>query len=196
MTAFATLPDGRRLTFIHIPKNGGSSVGTWVEKNLPDGERITKIEKYGLTQHSTKKEIFISLRKRKLEPDVMFTVIRNPYSRVVSGYHFYKRQRQIDRNMTFEDFVRGAWKKNWGRVNKPQQHYIDSTVKILLKLENINEEFKQIQELTGCNAPLRKINTTNHKHYSFYYSPASRNIVEQAFKKDLTRFEYEFEQKF
>ena len=194
MTAFAKTVDGKFAAFIHIPKNGGSSVGEWIKANARDGERISKNRKYQLGQHETKRQIFLQCKRhRGIEPDIYFTVIRNPYARVVSAFHFYKRQQKIPKTMNFEEFVKS---NEWFRANRPQMSYLDETVKIRIKLENIADEFSIIQDMFGSKKNLSKVNSTAHKHYSFYYSPMLRDIVYERHQRDFEELGYEFYNKF
>jgi hypothetical protein len=63
---------------------------------------------------------------------------------------------------------------------------------VVIKLENINQDFVILQDLLGCHVPPLHINTSNHKHYLDYYTPASKQIVAELFKEDFEAFGYDY----
>lgn len=63
---------------------------------------------------------------------------------------------------------------------------------IIIKIEDVNAKFKILQDLLSCPVPFIHINKSNHKHYKEYYNQSSRKIVEDLFKDDLDKFNYEF----
>jgi hypothetical protein len=63
---------------------------------------------------------------------------------------------------------------------------------LVVHLENLNEEFKQVQELVGCYISLPHVNQAKYNDYKSYYNPTSINQVREIFAKDLTAFGYDF----
>ena len=63
---------------------------------------------------------------------------------------------------------------------------------IVIKIENADTEFKQIQQLVGCDAPLQCINSSVHGPYRDYYNDKTKAIVAEWFKDDLNQFNYDF----
>lgn len=173
-------------TFIHVPKTGGESVSDWMR--IVHGKSFKRNEK-----HSTYHEM-----KRKYK-DLGFTwgVVRNPWERMVSGYHYYVRKnarilRQKNHPInSFEEFLK---KGEFGRtISIPQAQFLPPSTSLIIRFENLNEEFKQIQEFYNTTHQLPHKNKSNHVHYSTYYTDQWMiDKVEKKFHQDVKRFNYEF----
>jgi len=106
---------------------------------------------------------------------------------------FFANQKQMLRP-TFEDFVKTPEKypAPFIQPTRTQKSYIPNGVKYLLRFENLNEDFKVIQDLTGCRAPLEVIRKTVHDDYKTYYTTETRDIIGERFKEDILEFNYAF----
>ena len=174
--------------FIHIPKTGGSSVVDIFRKFHNSDEQIE-------TAHQT----ISGLKKRYLhciEYDIL-SVIRNPYERMIS-YFFHMKLRDKDgfRSFTKEGFVNFLLKGHIDKIWKPfpsQISFFNGEKINLIRFENFKEELKPILNKYGIDEPIPKINTTKHKHYSYYYDNETRAIIEDLYKDDLKEFGYKFE---
>ena len=62
----------------------------------------------------------------------------------------------------------------------------------VIKIENIQEEFKEIQKLYNCNIPLPHENTTNHNSYKTYYDDEMIEYVKKICATDLKIYDYDF----
>ncbi len=69
-------------TFIHIPKCGGSSVCEILECRNPNGNK----------QHQTLENILTQVSIEVFNESFSFTVIRNPWARLLSWYHFFNQR--------------------------------------------------------------------------------------------------------
>lgn len=200
----ATLLRDQNLVFIHIPKNGGTSVSHWLRENL-GGEKGTK--KHSGMMHLAEEW-----------PDVVnpttFAIIRNPWDRMISLYHFQGRklQSKLDRNKGKGDFRikyekemkywnEGfeSWLINckdngtyWFTYSYNQVVWMTPEPTYILRFETLENDFKIIQDITKCYEPLPITNSTEHKHYSEYYNAKTKDLVAELFKEDITRFNYEF----
>jgi len=209
----ATISDNPRMTFIHIPKCAGNSITIWMKKNL--NAKITKGK-----QHATVYQTKVGT-KHKLGPikDLGFTfcIVRNPYDYLVSWYEFRRRlciqyieyleknpglvdsrkkrfnlqghKQRLDRlnNIGFEEWVKSHHIK--------QQHYWANDCDYVMKLENINEDFKIIQNKTGIFEPLPHNNAggIRKKDYKSYYTKQETiDYVANKFSNDLTFYNYKF----
>lgn len=82
--------------------------------------------------------------------------------------------------------------KWWTDTRNYVDHYCGQTPDIIVHTENINAEFAQVQALLNCNAPLPHENQSDHDDYKRYYTPETRRMVGELFKRDLDTFNYDF----
>jgi len=168
------------VTFIHIPKTAGYSVTEWLMKKL---------------KGSIIRGIHLSTKMTLVKTPETFTVVRNPWDRVVSLWAYWNKVRKT--NVPFDDFVRNlhTYKFNensWFTFDQPQKAWIPDGVTYLLKFETLDQDFVQIQTLLGCTDPLPRVNTSQHDDYHTYYTDETRDIVSQVFKDDIEAFGYVF----
>ena len=167
--------------FIHIPKNAGTSIETlFANKSF----RIQPHKHANI--HEIKKkfpEIYDSYRK--------FTIIRNPYDKMVSWYFYLKKQVGIDNKIIeFSKWIKEP-SKLW-HINDPayfldpQYTWLDDTV-TLIKYENLDAELNQF---FGKEINLPVTNKSDHDYYSTYYNKKSSDIIYNRYKKDFEKYNY------
>ena len=185
--------DKTPIMFVHIPKTGGTSIGDWMVNNV-GGEYY--LHKHFGGQHADLRLIKKLMRIKPLNFDetYMFTVVRNPWDRLLSGHLYFKRTGKFtEESVPFDAFLRGDWKPKLATMGNPQVNYVGSKKpEIVMRFENLEKDFEQIQELFDCDAPLPVTNTTEHKHYTEHYDDITRKLVEDRFKEDIERFNYKF----
>ena len=167
--------------FIHIPKNAGTSVRTLFENS---SFRIQPNKHADI--HDIKKifpAVYSLYRK--------FTIIRNPYDKMVSWYFYLKRNLGEQHNVIeFNKWIQDP-SKFWHANDpisylKPQCKWIDNTVEII-RFENLNEE---LNNFFGEDIDLPITNKSNHNHYSTYYNKNSIDIIYDRYKEDFKRYNY------
>lgn len=182
----------RSYVFIHINKTGGSSI----EKALlTKHEHKTAIEK--------REEFGAILWKRKFS----FAIVRNPWDKVVSHYHFRVMTNQTglgSKHVDFETWVRLAYGEKDSayydnpKMFMPQLDWItDSDGNMLIdyvgRFEKLDEEFKTICtkiDLNRCSLP--HVKKSKRGDYREYYEDESARIISTFYKKDIEYFGYEF----
>jgi Sulfotransferase family len=183
------------VTFVAIPKNASTSIGCWLHDNFL--RQITYPKVGG---------IHASLPMIENATPITCAVVRNPWSRVVSAWayekknplkRFHQRGPLKPELPSFDDFVRNLNKyslieRAWFTWATPQKEWIPNGVTYLLRFETLEEDFKKIQNLFGCSAPLKLVNTSDHEDYRTYYTPETQAIVADIFKDDIELFGYEF----
>lgn len=134
-----------------------------------------------------------------------FAFVRNPWDLEVSQYHYHFRQlvalfgkHKEEKKLpeSFNEFIEG--KNDLRAIPGPQVNFIsDENEAVLLdfvgRYENLKSDWKTICNKIKIPAELPRINTTNHRHYSEYYSKKTESIVAEWYKKDIKKFGYKFE---
>jgi len=90
-------------------------------------------------------------------------------------------------------FDKHRYENGWTRADTQSSWLTGGKVDIVIKLEEIDTKFKIIQDMLGSNKPFPKaLNATSHDHYSTYYTPETKLMVEEMFREDLEKFNYDF----
>lgn len=102
----------------------------------------------------------------------------------------------------FDNWIKGHNPKNVGCdylnllcnpiINTQTKHLFGIVPDIIIKIENIKTEFKQIQDLLECDAPMIHRNISKHKPWEEYYSQETKKIVQDWYKADFENFGYDF----
>jgi hypothetical protein len=140
-----------------------------------------------------------------------YMIVRNPWDRLVSWYYQHKRHdhefissynsfSEWVNSKNFDDWIfhnqgdpRGSTKYYW-KKNSPliQKNFIknDLGIKVkLLKLENIEDEFKKIYP----DKTFGKLNDTKRdKNYRSYYNKETLQIVNEFLKEDIELLDYTY----
>jgi len=205
----------KELKFIHITKTAGTSIeDVGFHNNIAWGR--FHAEEYGWWH-----EIF------KNKPDSLkskydwFTVVRNPYDRIVSEFHClhggvrrFGGENVKDHTVkSFNDFLKDKI-TNWktlvpdrygicrqlsplGDHYTPQYLYLDPNYTIhVLKFENIEQEFNNLMSLYNLNLTLNKKVNNYEKIFSIKdMDDELINLIEKTYHEDFIKFEYNFIQK-
>lgn len=180
--------------FIHINKTGGSSI-----------ERALSIP----TRHMTASEHIERYGRHEWERRFCFTVVRNPWSKVVSHYH-YRRQRDLvglhGQVIDFNDWIRAVYEDEDPeffhgpkRMFAPQIDWItDEKGQILVdyiaRFERLVDNFATVAERLGRSTSLPHLKPSRHHHYSTHYDTRSVEIVRRHFADDVAAFGYGYPQ--
>ena len=176
------------LIFIHIPKTGGS----FIENKL----REINIELYSNYEvfggHDTINHYIINLNIDDIALYNIFSVVRNPYNRIISAYNYLKdteRRCVSDKNEweklgspgNITDFISSIYSKYKNnellKINSDNQHFqqqykfvVDEKNTLssnILKYENLDKDFEKY--ITGCK-------DQNEKLYNLLYNKIYKNI--------------------
>jgi len=181
--------------YIKLPKNGSTSMKSIIWNNDVDIIYYSRPKEEELEMRAqcarNRLHSFSSLYK--------FTIVRNPYSRLVSAYNYSFTY--CDHKLSFEQFVKNLRDKKIThpkiiRQTYPQKPQISDEnsellVNKILHLENINEEFKHIQDLFNFNVEFPFINKSTNNDYHSYYNREIFDIVTSIYNEDIKTFGYE-----
>jgi hypothetical protein len=184
-----------KLAHVHIPKTGGGSIKQWFIENQP--------KNYTAEGHKL-------LKNFTTDYDKSFTVIRNTYYRLISVFQWAcfttedkLNKRKLKNNTKDLKFLENALHyQNQGIISylnflldendpsimslKKWTHDVD----IVIRLENINEDFIQIQEILNNHTPLV------HKKRNLIYNANSLitneyvKFVEKHWYEEINQYRY------
>lgn len=198
--------------FVHINKSGGGTITNNMKLN---GE--TKITGF----HRTLQDM-LSIAKNKHNLDIddifTFTMVRNPFDRMISMYLYYKkhnayeffsRNPHIDND--FNNWIGYIYSReydrtrNHGGVNvfnhcfSNQLNWLKDNNGELMKINKIlkyeNNEYEHlyadILKLSNYDSSTI-VHPTKHGHYSKYYTKKSIELVSKYYQEDLDYFDYKY----
>ena len=194
----------KKLKFIHITKTGGTSIeAIGKENNIRWGRFHKEYKKYH-------KPFLFKSNQLKSKYD-WFTVVRNPYDRVISEFYCkygtkikenkYKLSKSKF-NKILQSRIKRVLKKNKKKWNYKlgdkyhyfeQYKYIDFNNKIhILKFENLEEEFNNLMKKYSLNITLSKHKNKNKKKYTIEsLQPDTIKLINRVYHKDFELFGYE-----
>ena len=173
------------LVFLHIPKTGGRSVRVWLKNHCNgfDPKHKTMHMDYAWNKMYIRKAYDIDT-----DSILTFTVVRNPWDRIVSAYFdFLSKQEEC----TFQDFVLN--KLHNTTFKRRMSDYVGKNTHVI-RFENLKKEFTFIQDYVKVYEPLGHIGKSKRTHYSEYYDNETREYVSKMYSKDVERFNYKFEE--
>ena len=201
-----------QVAFVHIPKTGGTYA--MAKLSLLPSENP-------LAWHYTVNDA-IHPRKKNVQIKESFSIVRNPWGRLVSVYFYCMKKHYADniicgrsRFKKFGDWVESL-RDEYGDSPPPKNQENESdyfwlapqydwlfsesdkqVVNHIGKLENHNEYFLYLKTKIAVNINYSQEvikNQTKHGHYSNYYCTKSLvDFVRNWYEKDICTFGYEFE---
>jgi hypothetical protein len=202
----------KKYLFIHINKSCG---GIIIQNFLQNGENLLGGYHRTLPDMLNKIKNELKINKEQL---FIFTIVRNPWERMLSlylyyykyNYHneFFSGYKEIDND--FNHWVEYIYSDKFDRsrihsaVNifiycfcnqlnwLKENNQIISNINIY-KIEDLNLEDFFTTTLNLSNINCRRVHPTKHKHYSYYYNEKSIQLVKEHYKEDIEYFGYKYE---
>ncbi|MDV5172133.1 sulfotransferase family 2 domain-containing protein [Photobacterium rosenbergii] len=207
MSAYQNLEDENKVIFVHVPKAAGNGI-TYSLFNRPSSGH------YFLSKYFRDDSL-------KFNEYFKFTVVRNPWDRFVSAYHYLNNDKGgigvwdkefkelyltecksfkefIDKMISDDKFLRKVMA--WTHFI-PQYHYLTLGNKMSLehfdfvcRFETIDIDFNHLKKfLNKDSACLSVVNKSNHNHYRDYYTDEYMiQFVRDLYKEDIILLDYEF----
>jgi hypothetical protein len=177
--------------FIHINKTAGSSI----EKAL--GIRF---------RHMTARESLEALGANRWEKRFSFTIVRNPWDKVVSHYHYRVQTNKTElasRRVLFPEWVRLAYGQQDPEFHQPPKMFLpqwewisDESGQCLLdfvgRYESLHKDFAEICRRINRKSTLPHVKQSNRGRYQDYYDDTTREIVANWYWEDISKFNYVF----
>ncbi len=185
-------PDGF-FVFIHINKTGGTSIS----------EAIGLFRK----RHLTAKEVIQMIGLDSWNRAYKFSIVRNPWDKVVSHYKYRERTNQTA--MGTDKISFGEWVACTYGVEKNPFYYdnpkmFQSQVAWLRneageieldfigRFENLAADFELIKKELSLLQKLPHLNKSEQRDYRHFYNVKTYSIVADWFAEDISYFRYEF----
>lgn len=172
---------------IHIKKCGGRSL--WQLFPEPDDSHA------GFGEYRAK-------LGEKIKDYFIWTIARNPWDRLVSLYFYEKIETENCKAETFDEFMEELAKEPWKYDNSQQYHYLTDytgqvSVDFVALLPNIAQDWEKIKRRLGLPPEMiyPHMGANDHKDYRDYYTPRTRQMVEEMCPLDIEYFGFKFEDK-
>jgi hypothetical protein len=188
----------RKMVFIHIPKAGGTSVA-----HALFGKRAG---------HFYANEIADFMGDVDYKDIFSFTIVRNPFDRLVSAYHFARQGGSKEGAIKFNETYQSelfqsfhAFVTQWlvfqdplsiEIVFRPQYLFItddgqQQMVNYIGKLEEIKESLRIVKQATGIGFPDEWKNRSSHVDFKTYYNAELEELVYRYYKRDFELLGYQ-----
>lgn len=214
------LSRGRRYIFIHIPKTGGTALTLALEARAMKDDvivgdtpkararkgRLKGVETAGrLWKHSTLSDIRGLATDEEIADFFTFTLVRNPWDRMVSYYHWLQVQSfthpavALAKARDFNGFL-AAPETRAAIGGNPYSSYITDAggterCDLFLRLEHVEADAGPLEDHLGFRlGALPKVNCSDRaRDWRPYYTDAGAALVGEICAPDIARFGYDFD---
>lgn len=211
---------GRQYIFVHIPKTGGTSLALALEaKAMKDDiligdtpkakqrrKRLRSVQTSGrIWKHSGLSDIVGLVEQDDLTNYFVFTIVRNPWDRLVSYYHWLQEQSfshqavSLAKSHDFSAFLHHPHITASVR-HAPYGSYVrDSNgvelCNLFLRLEHLGQDIPKLEARLGMRLPtVQHVNSSSRKRdWRGYYGDAEAAHLADICAEDIARFNYGFD---
>ena len=211
---------GRNYIFVHIPKTGGTALATALEAramkddiligDTPKARRRRK--RLGplrdaaagrVWKHATLADIEGMVPGEVIEGAMIVTLVRNPWDRMVSYYHWLRDQEfdhpavRLARAVGFSEFLHDQGVQASISAH-PYGRYVAGRdgrecAARFIRLEHFAEDAAEFEAHLGFALTLPRVNvSTRDRDHRGYFGASERAIVGRICAEDIARFGYEF----
>ena len=208
---------GRNYIFVHIPKTGGTSLALALEgramkddimlgdtpKAVKRRRRLKDAQTRGrLWKHSTLSDIEGLVSPEQIAEMFIFTLVRNPWDRMVSYYHWLREQGfdhdavRKAKAMDFSGFLNDPGIGRSFQAN-PYEQYVKNSAgvrqrAVFIRLEHFEDDAEPLWQHLGFKLQLPHENASERvRDYRSYYSEADSQRLATICRKDIASFNYQ-----
>jgi hypothetical protein len=207
---------GRQYIFVHIPKTGGTSMALALENrahrddiligDTPKAQkrrgRVKGRKARGrLWKHATLADIDGVVTAAQMEQMFCFTIVRNPWDRAVSYYHWLRGQSfdhdavRLAKAHDFSEFLRHPHTV-MSLQNAPYTRYMQDVSGVergqFLRLEHLGLDMAPLVRHLGFRPEIPHENRSERGAYQDYYDADLRDHLGRICAGDIARFDYRF----
>lgn len=211
---------GRRYVFVHIPKTGGTSLALALEARAMKDDiligdtpkarrrrgRLKGLSARGrLWKHATLADIDGVLGPDDLDSMLLFTLVRNPWNRAVSYYHWLRAQRfehvavRLAQDLPFAEFLAHPHTRA-SIAGHPYGSYMRDVTgaeraAVFVRLEHLAADLAPVEAHLGfplCDLPQVNMSVRSNT-YAEHYDTATRALIAEICAEDIARFGYRFQ---
>ncbi|WP_108482586.1 sulfotransferase family 2 domain-containing protein [Oceaniglobus ichthyenteri] len=209
---------GRRFVFVHVPKTGGTSLTLALEAramkddiligDTPKAQRRRKrlkgLQARGrLWKHATLADIEGVLPQETLEAMQVVTLVRNPWDRMVSYYHWLRDQTfdhpatALAKTLNFADFLRHDHTQRSFSAEH-FGHYVTGSdgaerPALFIRLEHLAQDLRPFEAHLGFSFDMPHYNSSRRPGgYRALYDSDTRDLLGRMCARDIARFGYRF----
>ena len=209
-----------RCIFVHIPKTGGTSIedaiwGTdhtlrtsdmlWMGGDDPHYKPY--VQGFGPLQHLRATDIETLVGPATFNSYFRFTIVRNPWDRLVSQYHHLSasenghRLYDLPAGATFEAYLErlaaGSHERHCQSIEQWRFVFDDAgrqLVDSVGRFENLTHDYEQIAARLGVTTALGHQMQSSHREPTsqYFQDPAALRYADAVYGEDIERFAYRF----
>ena len=189
------------LSYVHVPRTGMAMkkiISDWLKTNF-----IVEDNDAWMINHPN-----LQMVREHIPTGKTMSVVRNPWQRVYSlyikvsaeGYWLdWNNQTLLDLkpiNEWVADYCNPDVTFNFPRwftrfTNQVDfLNYDNCWVNFIIKAENLETEFKPVQEYLECEIPLPNLSGYDHWEFKKYFNDASIQAIKKVHERDVDFFEY------
>jgi hypothetical protein len=211
---------GRRFVFVHIPKTGGTALtlaleGRAMKDDILIGDtpkararrgRLKALKAAGrLWKHSTLADIDGVLSADDLARMFCFTLVRNPWDRAVSYYHWLRAQSfahpavGLAKATSFSGFLAHPQTRTAFRLWPAAAYLRDRSgtdrCQLYARVEHLDSDLVPLEAHLGFRLTLlpRANESARARDWRGYYTDAEAALIAEDCAEDIARFGYAFD---